>query len=250
MTPEDTLETAQRQKMLHIAAKLQLDRPGLRVLDIGSGWGGLACCLAAQAGCDVTGVTLSAAQHSESQASAQRAGLESQVRFHLKDYREMRGQYDRIVSVGMFEHVGRSGYLEFFSSLRRLLREDGVALLHAIGDSASPSPINPFIQKYIFPGAAVPSLSEVLAAVERSGLVATDIEILRLHYAETLACWRERFVAANAEVVRLYGEWLFRTWEFYFALCEVGFRHRTSMVFQLQLARRNDTLPITRNYMV
>ncbi len=250
LNPGDSLEAAQGQKKRHIAAKLLLDRPGLRVLDIGSGWGGLALFLARQFGADVTGITLSVEQQRESTARAAAAGLSDRVRFHLRDYRQEQGAYDRIVSVGMFEHVGRGNYATFFAAMRRLLREDGVALLHSIGDSEPPGPINPFIRKYIFPGADVPALSEVLRTVERSGLMTTDIEILRLHYAETLLRWRERFVANRAEAVRLYDERFFRMWEFYLALCEVGFRARSSMVFQMQLAKRNDVLPLTRNYMM
>ena len=248
--PDDTLEAAQAQKQRHIAAKLLLDRPGLRVLDIGSGWGGLALFLARHFGVDVTGITLSVEQQRESTARAAAAGLSDRVRFHLRDYRQEGGTYDRIVSVGMFEHVGRGSYGAFFAKLRGLLREDGVALLHSVGDSAGPGPINPFIRKYIFPGADVPALSEVLPAVERSGVLVTDIEILRLHYAETLRCWRERFVADRAAAVRLYDERFFRMWEFYLALCEAGFRTRSSMVFQMQLARRLDALPLTRDYML
>ena len=246
--PDDTLEAAQAQKQRHIAAKLLLDRPGLRVLDIGSGWGGLALFLARHGAADVTGITLSVEQQRESTARAAAAGLSDRVRFHLRDYRQEPGTYDRIVSVGMFEHVGRGSYGAFFAKLRGLLREDGVALLHSVGDSAGPGPINPFIRKYIFPGADVPSLSEVLRVVERSGILVTDVEILRLHYAETLLRWRERFVANRAAAVRLYDERFFRMWEFYLALCEAGFRTRSSMVFQMQLARRLDVLPLPRDY--
>ena len=248
-SPAMTLEAAQAEKKRRIAAKLLLDRPGLRVLDIGSGWGGLALFLAGHAGADVTGITLSAGQHRDSTARAAAAGMSDQVRFALHDYRQEAGTYDRIVSVGMFEHVGRGSYGAYFTKVRDLLHEDGVALLHSIGDSGPPGPINPFIQKHIFPGAAVPSLSEVLAAAERSGLLVTDIEILHLHYAETLLRWRERFVANRAEAVRMQGERFFRLWEFYLAMCEVGFRERTSMVFQMQLARRKGATPLARDYM-
>ena len=248
-SPAMTLEAAQAEKKRRIAAKLLLDRPGLRVLDIGSGWGGLALFLAGHAGADVTGVTLSAGQHRDSTARAAAAGMSDQVRFALRDYRQEAGTYDRIVSVGMFEHVGRGSYDAYFAKVRALLRDDGVALLHSIGDSGPPGPINPFIQKHIFPGAAVPSLSEVLAAAERSGLLVTDIEILHLHYAETLLRWRERFVANRAAAVRMQGERFFRMWEFYLAMCEVGFRERTSMVFQMQLARRKGATPLARDYM-
>jgi cyclopropane-fatty-acyl-phospholipid synthase len=245
----DSLETAQQNKKRHIAAKLLLDRPGLRILDIGSGWGGLALYLAQVAEADVTGVTLSAKQCEVSTARAAEAGLSRHVRFALHDYREQRGQFDRIVSVGMFEHVGKKNYAEFFARLSDLLADDGVALLHSIGDSGSPAPINPFIRKYIFPGADTPSLSEVSVAIERSGLIVTDLEVLREHYARTLRLWRERFLARRAEVAALYDERFCRMWEFYLALCEVGFRYRSAVVFQIQLAKRSDTLPITRDAM-
>ncbi|HEX4112636.1 MAG TPA: cyclopropane-fatty-acyl-phospholipid synthase family protein [Stellaceae bacterium] len=249
-SPTDSLEVAQENKKRHIAAKLLLDRPGLKVLDIGSGWGGLALSIAEQSGADVTGVTLSTEQHKLSSARAEAAGLADRVRFHLRDYREEGGCYDRIVSVGMFEHVGKRNYAEFFAKLRTLLTDDGVALVHAIGYSDTPAPINPFIRKYIFPGADLASLSEVFAVVERSALFVTDVEILRLHYAETLRHWRLRFMARRAEAVRLYDERFCRMWEFYLVLCEIGFRLRTNMVFQMQLAKRVDAVPVTRDYMV
>jgi len=247
---DDSLETAQENKKRHIAGKLLLDRPGLKVLDIGSGWGGLALHIAEHSDADVTGVTLSTEQYRMSSSRATAAGLGDRVRFHLRDYREEPARYDRIVSVGMFEHVGKRNYAEFFVKLRDLLTDDGVALVHAIGYSDTPAPINPFIRKYIFPGADLPSLSEVFAVVERSGLWVTDVEILRLHYAETLRHWRERFMARRDEVVRLYDDRFCRMWEFYLVLCEIGFRRRTNMVFQMQLTKRVDALPITRDYMI
>jgi len=250
LTPDDSLETAQENKKRHIASKLRLDRAGLKVLDIGSGWGGLALHIAGHSEADVTGVTLSTEQHKMSSSRAVAAGLDDRVRFHLRDYREEPGRYDRIVSVGMFEHVGKRNYAEFFAKLRDLLTDDGVALVHAIGYSDTPAPINPFIRKYIFPGADLPSLSEVFPVIERSGLWVTDVEILRLHYAETLRHWRERFMARRDEVVRLYDERFCRMWEFYLVLCEIGFRRRTNMVFQMQLTKRVDALPITRDYMI
>jgi cyclopropane-fatty-acyl-phospholipid synthase len=247
-TPDDSLETAQENKKRHIAAKLLLDRPGLRILDIGSGWGGLCLYLAQIADADVTGITLSSEQYSFSHGRAKRAGLDDRVQFFLRDYRQHRGKYDRIVSVGMFEHVGKKNYLEFFNKLNSLLTEDGVALVHSIGYSDRPTPINPFIRKYIFPGAAIPSLSEVFAAVERSGLLVTDVEILRLHYAETLRHWRQRFMVQRNSISRLYDERFCRMWEFYLVVCEIAFRFRTSMVFQMQLAKRPDVVPPTRDY--
>lgn len=248
-TPDDTLEEAQENKKQHIAAKLMLDRPGLKILDIGSGWGGLALYLARVAGADVTGLTLSVEQHKISQQRAADAGLADRVRFELCDYRQKTGHYDRIVSVGMFEHVGKRNYNEFFRTLGILLKDDGVALLHAIGDAGLPGAINPFIRRHIFPGADTASLSELFTSVEASGLIATDLEILRLHYAETLMHWRRRVVVHRNEIIDLYDERFFRMWEFYLTLCEIGFRRRTNMVFQLQLAKTWDRVPITRDYM-
>ena len=249
-SPDDSLETAQANKKQHIAAKLCLNRRGLRVLDIGSGWGGLSLYLAEAFGAEVTGVTLSKEQHSFSLRRAAQSPASERVHFELRDYRELEGRFDRIVSVGMFEHVGKKNYPEFFARIRELLTEDGVALIHSIGYADTPGPINPFIRKYIFPGADLPSLSEVFAAVERTDLFVTDVEILRLHYAETLRCWRERFMARSDEVEALYDERFVRMWEFYLVLCEIGFRRRTNIVFQMQLTRRIDALPITRDYMV
>ena len=247
---DETLDAAQENKKRHIAAKLCLDRPGLRVLDIGSGWGGLGLYLAETFGADVTGVTLSKEQHSYSLRRAARSPASDRVRFELRDYRELEGPFDRIVSVGMFEHVGKRNYPEFFARLRKLLTDDGVALVHSIGYANTPAPINPFIRKYVFPGADLPSMSEVFGAAEPNGLFVTDLEILRLHYAETLRRWRERFTERSDEVVARYDERFFRMWEFYLALSEIGFRQRTNIVFQMQLARRLDTVPTTRDYMI
>jgi cyclopropane-fatty-acyl-phospholipid synthase len=246
----DSLETAQENKKRHIASKLLLDRPGLTVLDIGSGWGGLGLYLAQEAGADVTGVTLSTEQHKVSRARAAELGLADRVRFHLRDYREEPGRYDRIVSVGMFEHVGAPHYREFFRKLKELLAEDGVALLHSIGRMDPPGGTNPWLQKYIFPGGYTPALSEVMAAVQEAGLWVTDIEILRLHYAETLRAWRQRF-AANRDAIRaLYDERFCRMWDFYLTGCELAFRYGGQMVFQMQLARRQEAVPLTRDYMI
>ena len=248
LSPDDSLEEAQLNKKRHLAAKLYLNRPGLKILDIGSGWGGLGIYLATESEADVTGITLSNEQHKISNERAGHANRGDRVRFHMHDYREATGQYDRIVSVGMFEHVGRPNYPDYFRKIRNLMRDDGVAVVHSIGFFDQPGPINPFIRKYIFPGAEIPALSEVLAVVERTGLLVTDIEILRLHYAETLRAWRERFLSNWGKVAGLYDERFCRMWLFYLVLCEIGFRHRTMMVFQLQLAKRIDTLPITRDY--
>lgn len=249
-TSDADLESAQLAKKRHLAAKLKLSRPGLRSLDIGSGWGGMGLYLAQVADSDVTGVTLSIEQHKLSQARAAEAGLSDSCRFELIDYRQKTGPFDRIVSVGMFEHVGKANYDEYFGKVRELLAEDGVAVIHSIGRFDQPSPINPFIRKYIFPGADVPALSEVMTSVEKSGLIATDIEILRLHYAETLRHWHARFEANREAIAELYDERFCRMWELYLLGCELGFRHQGLMVFQLQLTRRLDALPLTRDYMV
>ncbi len=243
-----SLDAAQEAKMRHIAAKLCLE-PGQKVLDIGSGWGGMGLYLARHAGVEVTGVTLSTEQHKLSQQRANDAGLEDRVGFHLRDYREQTGTYDRIVSVGMFEHVGMPHYQEYFDKLASLLRDDGVALLHTIADRGIPTATNPWMRKYIFPGGHCPSISEILPAIERSGLWITDIEILRLHYAETLRRWRERFMANQHQVVELYDERFCRMWEFYLAGCEMAFRRMGMMVAQIQLTKSIDAVPLTRDYM-
>ncbi len=242
-----SLEEAQMAKKRHLAAKLNL-HDGLKVLDIGSGWGGLGLYLAKTAHVEVTGVTLSEEQHKSSQERARAEGLAKAVHFELRDYRAVEGQFDRIVSVGMFEHVGVVHYRSFFDKIRSLLTSDGVALIHSIGRFDGPAPTNPFIAKYIFPGGAVPALSEVLPAVERAGLLVTDLEILRLHYAMTLRHWRQRFRAAWHTAAERYGERFCRMWEFYFAAAEIGFRYENLMVFQLQLTKDQKSLPLTRDY--
>ncbi len=248
-TPDATLEQAQLAKKRHIAAKLRL-RPGLRVLDIGSGWGGMALHLAENHGVDVLGITLSVEQHAVATRRAQERGLADRVKFEIRDYRTLDGQFDRIVSVGMFEHVGTPHYPAYFDTLRRLLKPDGVALLHAIGRADGPGSTAGFIRRYIFPGGYSPALSEVLPAIERSGLWTTDIEILRLHYAETLRHWRQRFMARWDAAKALYDERFCRMWEFYLAASEITFRHMGHMVFQIQLAPDVDVLPVTRDYML
>jgi cyclopropane-fatty-acyl-phospholipid synthase len=246
----ESLDEAQTAKKRHIAAKLHLDRPGLKVLDIGSGWGGLALDLARDGGANVLGCTLSQEQFAVANERARQAGLAERVKFGLIDYRELGGRFDRIVSVGMFEHVGAPHYDAFFAKVKSLLADDGTMLLHTIGRSDGPGTTNPWIAKYIFPGGYVPALSEVLAAVERSGLIVTDVEILRLHYAQTCKEWRRRFVARWDEAAGLYDERFCRMWEFYLAGAEMAFRHDGQVVFQIQLACHNDALPITRDYMV
>ena len=243
----DNLETAQVNKKLHLAAKLRLE-PGQKLLDIGSGWGGLALYLARLAGVDATGVTLSTEQHKMSQERAAAAGLSDRVRFFLRDYREQPGPFERIVSVGMFEHVGAAHYREYFRKVKELLTDDGVMLLHSIGRMEPPGSTNPWLRKYIFPGGYTPALSEVLRAVEDAGLWVTDMEILRLHYASTLREWRRRFAANRQKVEALYDARFCRMWDFYLAGCEVAFRYMNQMVFQLQLTKRQDAVPLTRDY--
>lgn len=248
--PGETLEEAQVGKKRHIAAKLHCDRQDLEVLDIGSGWGGMALDLARDCGARVLGVTLSEEQLKVARERSNRAGLSDRAKFGLIDYRDLAGQFDRIVSVGMFEHVGVPQYPAFFAKTRDLLRDDGVMVLHFIGRSDGPGATNPWIRKYIFPGGYTPALSEVLPIVERSGLMVSDIEVLRLHYADTLKDWRKRFVARHDEVVKLYDERFFRMWEFYLAGAEMGFRRDGLVVYQIQMIKKIDALPITRDYMV
>ena len=248
LSPDDSLETAQRNKLRHIAAKLAL-KPGQKVLDIGSGWGGMAMYLAEAAHVDVTGVTLSVEQHELATKRARERGLSDRVRFELKDYRDVTEKFDRIVSVGMFEHVGVGHYDEFFAKVSSLLTEEGVALLHSIGRKSGPGNTGPWMRKYIFPGAYAPALSETLTAIEGSGLWVTDIEILRLHYAETLLNWERRFQKNRGRIASLLDERFCRMWEFYLIGCEFGFRHGKQMVFQIQLAKKVDTLPRDRGYM-
>jgi cyclopropane-fatty-acyl-phospholipid synthase len=245
--PAMTLEEAQLAKKRHIAAKLML-RPNLSVLDIGSGWGGLGLYLARHYDLNVLGVTLSDEQFAVSTDRAHREGLEDRVHFELRDYRKLQERFDRIVSVGMFEHVGINHYMTYFRQVARLLKPDGVMLLHTIGRSGPPTATASFIQKYIFPGGYIPALSEMMPAIEKAGLVVTDIEVLRFHYAETLKAWRERFLANREKARALYDERFCRMWEFYLAASEASFRFQDMVVFQLQITRRNDTLPITRGY--
>ncbi len=244
---EDTLDDAQLAKKRHIAAKLLIER-GQSVLDIGSGWGGLALYLAEICGARVSGITLSQEQLAAARGRASERALGDAVQFRLQDYRDASGRYDRIVSVGMFEHVGVQFYDAYFGRIAEALAEDGVALLHSIGRSDGPFYTNPWVAKYIFPGGYVPALSEVLPAIERAGLLVTDIEILRLHYAETLRAWRERFLAHREDAERLYDPRFVRMWEFYLAASEMAFREQNIMVFQIQLTKRQGVVPITRNY--
>jgi len=247
---DESLDAAQDAKKRHIAAKLLLDRKDLTILDIGSGWGGLAITLARDHGARVTGITLSQEQLAAATARAQAAGVADRVRFVLADYRDpaIAGPFDRVVSVGMFEHVGVNHYGPFFRRLRALLAPDGVALIHAIGRTRGPANTNPWLLKYIFPGGYSPALSEVFPAVERSGLVATDVEFLRLHYAETIRHWRRRFAARRTDAAALYDERFCRMFELYLAGSELAFRRQGHIVWQMQLAREDAAVPVTRDY--
>jgi cyclopropane-fatty-acyl-phospholipid synthase len=245
--PGQSLDDAQTAKKRHIASKL-LPKDGATALDIGCGFGGLGLYLAGVAGARVTGVTLSEEQFAVATDRARETGLADRVEFRLQDYRDVGERFDRIVSVGMFEHVGVNHYDEFFTKVRGLLKDDGVMMLHSIGRNSVPGVTNPWIRKYIFPGGYIPSLSEVLPAIERAGLYVTDIEILRLHYAETLRAWRERFMARRDEAAKLYDERFCRMWEFYLAGSETAFRIDAHMVFQIQLTKRQEVVSLTRDY--
>jgi len=246
--PEQSLDDAQLAKKRHIAAKL-LCEPRARVLDIGSGWGGMGLYLAEMCGARVTGVTLSDEQLALSRERAEEKGLADRVAFRLQDYRDISERFDRIVSIGMFEHVGVVHYDAYFRKCAELLADDGAMLLHSIGRSEGPGITNPWIGKYIFPGGYIPALSEVLPAVERAGFLVTDIEVLRLHYAETLKHWRDRFLAHRDDLERIYDAGFIRMWEFYLAASEMSFREQGMMVFQLQLTKRQGVVPITRDYL-
>ena len=246
-TADLSLDDAQLAKKRHLAAKLRLD-PGATVLDFGCGWGGLALYLAEMCGARVTGITLSEEQYRRAQNRAAERGRTNDATFLLTDYRDVGGCFDRIVSVGMFEHVGVVFYDAFFNKCASLLADDGVMLLHSIGRRSSPGVTNPWIAKYIFPGGYIPALSEVVPAVERARLIVTDVEVLQLHYAETLKAWRERFLAHRDEVVRLYDQRFVRMWEFYLASSEMAFRDGDMVVFQIQMTKRKGVTPATRDY--
>jgi cyclopropane-fatty-acyl-phospholipid synthase len=247
LNDEESLEQAQRNKLRLIAAKLAL-KPGLRILDIGSGWGELALYLATLEDVDVTGVTLSKEQHALANEKARRLGLSDRVRFHLTDYRDVGGRFDRIVSAGMLEHVGVHHYGEFFAKINALMHDDGVMLLHSIGHMSPPGTASPWLRKYIFPGAYSPALSEVFTEVEKASLWVTDLEFLRLHYAKTLNHWCRRFEANREKIARMYDERFCRMWEFYLISAEMMFRTGSHLVFQMQLARKRDAAPIVRDY--
>ena len=243
----DTLEQAQSNKIHHIIKKLNI-QPNQKVLDVGSGWGTLALAIAKETNASVTGITLSENQFEYSQNKAKEMNLSNQVDFKLIDYRQLNEKFDRIVSVGMFEHVGRNFYKTYFNKVFQLLNEKGIALIHTIGSSMPPRDPQPWIQKYIFPGGYTPSLSEISKPIEKSGLIVSDIEVLRMHYAHTLRNWKERFLSKKDTVLDMFDEKFFRMWEFYLASCEMAFKWGDQVVFQLQLAKDNSSVPNTRDY--
>lgn len=243
-----TLEQAQAAKKAHIAGKLQLE-PGMKVLDIGCGWGGMALTLAKDYGCRVTGITLSENQLATARQRANAAGVSDHIDFRLQDYRHTKGTFDRIVSVGMLEHVGVPNYGTYFGRVAELLAPEGVALIHTIGRSAPPMAHSSWINKYIFPGGYVPSLSELAPAMERSGLWQTDIEIWRLHYAKTIRHWRDRFDSHLDEITATYDERFVRMFRYYLTVCILAFEHQMQAVYHLQLAHKRDAVPLTRDYL-
>lgn len=247
-SPDDTLEMAQAQKKAHIAAKLRL-KPGMRVLDIGCGWGGMGLTLARDYGVNVVGVTLSKEQHKVAVARAKAEGLEGQVEFRLQDYRHVKGPFDRIVSVGMFEHVGVPHYREYFDHIRNFLTPDGVALIHTIGRAAPPNITSPWVAKYIFPGGYVPALSEVAPIIEEANLITTDIEVWRIHYADTLRDWRARFEANIDKAEAIYDARFCRMWRYYLVAAELTFRLDRQVVFQFQITKNQEAVPLTRDYL-
>ena len=243
----DTLEEAQNNKIDHIIKKLNL-KPNQKVLDIGSGWGTLAIEIAKKSKCEVLGVTLSENQYNYSIQKAKSEGLENQVRFRLIDYRDLNEKFDRIVSVGMFEHVGRKFYGTYFNAISKLLNEDGVALIHTIGSVNPPRDPHPWITKYIFPGGYTPSLSEVAKPIEKSGLMLSDLEVWRMHYSHTLKNWKERFLNKKEQVLEMFDEKFLRMWEFYLAGCEMAFKWGDQVVFQMQLIKKHSSVDNTRDY--
>ena len=243
----ESLEQAQQNKIDHIIKKLNL-KPNQKVLDIGSGWGTLAIEIAKKSQCEVLGITLSENQYTHSVEKVKMSGLENQVRFKIADYRDLNEKFDRIVSVGMFEHVGRKFYKTYFNSVSKLLNEDGVALIHTIGSINPPRDPHPWITKYIFPGGYTPSLSEVSKPIEKSGLILSDVEVWRMHYSHTLRNWKERFLSKREEVLEMFDEKFLRMWEFYLAGCEMAFKWGDQVVFQIQLIKKHSAVPNTRDY--
>ena len=244
---DDTLETAQNNKINHIIKKLNI-KSGQRILDIGSGWGSLAIDIAKSIDCDVTGITLSENQYNFSLKKIKDLGLEKKVRFKLLDYRQVNDKFDRVVSVGMFEHVGRKYYKKFFNQIFNLLDENGVAIVHTIGSVDPPRDPQPWINKYIFPGGYTPSMSEMTKPIEKSGLIVSDVEVLKLHYSLTLRHWKERFLSNKNKVISMFDEKFFRMWEFYLTSCEIAFKYGDQVVYQFQLAKNYTSTPTTRDY--
>jgi len=245
--PNDSLEKAQNNKINHIIKKLNI-KPNQKILDIGSGWGSLAIDIAKSAKCEVTGITLSENQYNHSVKKVKELNLENQVKFKLIDYRQLNEKFDRIVSIGMFEHVGRKFYKKFFKKISELLKEDGIALIHTIGSVNPPRDPHPWITKYIFPGGYTPSMSEVTSPIEKSGLIVSDIEVLRMHYSHTLRCWKESFLLNKEKVITLFDERFFRMWEFYLTSCEIAFKWGDQVVYQFQLTKNYTSVPNTRDY--
>ncbi len=243
----DSLEQAQSNKIEHIIKKLNL-KPNQKVLDIGSGWGSLAIEIAKKSQCEVLGITLSENQYKHSVEKAKANGLENQVQFKLADYRDLNEKFDRIVSVGMFEHVGRKFYSTYFNSVSKLLNDDGIALIHTIGSVNPPRDPHPWITKYIFPGGYTPSLSEVAKPIEKSGLIISDLEVWRMHYSHTLRNWKERFLNKREKVLEMFDEKFLRMWEFYLVGCEMAFKWGDQVVFQIQLIKKHSSAPNTRDY--
>jgi len=243
----DSLEIAQNNKIDHIIKKLNL-KPNQKVLDIGSGWGTLAIEIAKKSQCEVLGITLSENQLEYSNKKVKELNLENQVSYKLMDYRELEEKFDKIVSVGMFEHVGRKFYNTYFKKVSNLLKKDGIALIHTIGSIDSPRDPHPWISKYIFPGGYTPSLSEIVPSIEKSGLIISDVEVLRMHYSHTLRNWKERFLGKKEEVLAMFDEKFFRMWEFYLTGCEMAFKWGDQVVFQFQLSKELTSVPNTRDY--
>ena len=244
---DDTLETAQQNKIDHIIKKLNI-KSNQKVLDIGSGWGHLAIEIAKQSKCEVTGITLSENQYRYANAKAKEHNLQNQVQFKLCDYRNLKEKFDRVVSVGMFEHVGRKFYKTFFKQVDNLLKDNGLALIHTIGSVNSPRDPQPWISKYIFPGGYTPSMSEITGPIEKSGLIISDLEVLRMHYAHTLRNWKEKCIKNKSKIIGMFDEKFFRMWEFYLASCEMTFKWGDQVVFQFQLTKDLTTAPNTRDY--
>ena len=244
---KDTLETAQNNKIKHIIKKLNI-QPNQRVLDIGCGWGSLAIDIAKNTNCEVTGITLSENQFNYCKKKVKELNLENQVSFKLIDYRQLNEKFDRIVSIGMFEHLGRKFYKNFFNQIVKLLNDDGVSLIHTIGSVNPPRDPHPWITKYIFPGGYTPSLSEVISPIENAGLIVSDIEVLKLHYSYTLRHWKENCIKNKEQIIKMFDEKFFRMWEFYLASCESAFKWGDQVVYQFQLTKNYTSTPIIRDY--